>query len=499
MNASSLRIRPLSRWENAQSSPGSSTVGGTGPQVQLPEAPIVQSDRVGEVLAADVGVEDALHGPGGGAVESVMQGLGSLVPFCHRPSRLGRQACRGHRHSRPSLHSAARLRRRAPYRCGVAFTHLLGLADSGSLARGRDYARRGLVQIRSSRDGHVTAESMVPRCTTSSSTPAEARARVRSVCGVTSASTWSRLHSPRTETSRRSPSVPPAPRMTRRAVDAADLKSSVDRLRVRGYLDWRQADAHGERAHDLVDDFESSITKESAPALLPLIERAVDVMIKAILRSDDSSEGDAAARLLRLHVTASAMARPRPSSPPSGWRGSDSGRRLLRDRPRGLRRATRPTWTGGLHAGGRPTARREARRRHSLLARQRLAGWPGTCRRSSSRRRTAGLPYRYQQLVDALLEIGEDDKALTYALEGVTARPNAHQTIPLYDTAARLMAGNGELDRVLELRRQQLDTFPSRRTARSARPRRRSAAGTLCAWTPWTPCSSGTYPTTYPS
>lgn len=382
----------------------------------------------------------------------------------------------------------------------MTYAHLLDLADDGSIARGHVYAVEGRVRITSAGPAGVTAVASGTReydltlddedgsCTCPVGLRGEfCKHLVAAVLlldgsadgaepadqDLPPASTkWlDSLDADELREVIRNLAVSPdtAAALDRMATaatgDVSGLGSVVDSIRVRGHLDYRRANRHGQDSHLVVDQLEEMLSPTTADGLLPLIERAVDHLVRAILRSDDSSgvQSGALGRLLDLHVEAARLGSPDPTKlarwmvkvgfAEDGWLDVDP-----------------VPYAEPLGERGLATYRREVEKRlkkdpddfHVGLARERLAvldadvpaivdlvGGP------------LDRPYRFAKLVDALLEIGADDEALEYAVRGVTVSPVAHHTIPLYDTAVRLLRERGREGEALGMRRQQIAQFPT--------------------------------------
>jgi hypothetical protein len=239
----------------------------------------------------------------------------------------------------------------------------------------------------------------------------------------------------------------------------------VDSLRTRGHLDYRRANRHGSHAQEVVDQLEAMLSPATADAMLPLIERAIDLIVRTILRSDDSSgvQGGAVGRLLSVHEEAAQLGSPDPNRL-ARWMTK------LGFADHGLFDVDPVPYAEALGDRGLAAYRRSVEKR--------LADDPDDFSARRAAQRLAVLerdvaqvvelvggaldrPYCFEQLVDALLEIGAEDEALRYAVRGLTVSPVSHLTIPLYDTAVRMLRERGELVEVLRLRRQQFQTFPT--------------------------------------
>jgi uncharacterized Zn finger protein len=247
--------------------------------------------------------------------------------------------------------------------------------------------------------------------------------------------------------------------------DVSMLGPVVDSLRTRGHLDYRRANRHGEDAHEVVDQLEALLSPTTADAMLPLIERAIDLLVRTILRSDDSSgiQSGAVGRLLSLHEDAAQLGSPDPLRL-ARWMAK------LGFAEHGFFDVDPVPYAEALGDRGLAAYRRSVDKR--------LTDDPGDFAARRAAQRLAVLqgdveqvvelvggpldrPYYFQQLVDALLEIGAEEEALRYAVRGLTVSPVSHLTIPLYDTAVRMLRERGDIVEALRLRKQQFQTFPT--------------------------------------
>ena len=345
----------------------------------------------------------------------------------------------------------------------MGFGHLLRLADAGSFERGVDYAERGLVRILSTSRDEVTA---VVRGSTEYDVALDDRGG-DCTCPVGMRGEFCKhlVATVLTVEGRLLPAAETQPVMAPRAEDPAELTPVVDSLRVRGYLDWRRADRHGELAEEVADRLERSLTPETADELRPLLERGIDIMTRAILRSDDSSgiQSGALGRMLDLHAAAARLGSADPVKL-ARWMAKVG---LAKD---GFVDVDPTDYADALGERGLAAYIREVDRRSAAdpdnyqvrRVRQRLAV---QARDVPAIVETVGGeltgPQHFRAVVDALLEIDAVDEALAYALLGLDTRAIEHQTVPLFDTAVRLLTARGELEDALALRRRQLTTFPT--------------------------------------
>lgn len=261
-----------------------------------------------------------------------------------------------------------------------------------------------------------------------------------------------------------------ASRYARSTGDVAALKGLVDSLATRRrYLDWRESNEHGRHAHQVVDALQEALGQESAAGLLPLLQRAVELLVRVCLKADDSSGilGDAVGRVVQLHAQAARW---------SGVTERQESAKLVRWLVRwglveqDLFDLDIVEYADALGPDGVAAYRREVEK---ILA-KRPEDWSA----GHALKRVAVAegdpdqivavvggdlagPHAYLALVDALAHAGHDGLALRYALEGLQGTLVPHQSITLYDTAARMLHERGELDRCLALRREQLARIPT--------------------------------------
>lgn len=339
-------------------------------------------------------------------------------------------------------------------------------ADAGSRRRGEAYAAEGRVQIIRRAPDQIVAvvegtESYDVQVSTSDAFCTCPIGRRGEVCKHVVAAVLAEVapSRPLVEEVAQRASPDPARHLT-----TAEMRDLVASLSTRGHLDYGRAIDHGRLAHEVVDDLERGLDAASADDMRPLLERAIGTMIRTILRSDDSSgvQGDATARLLRLHAETARLGSPDPirlarwmtkvGFGDNGFFGIDPVAYAEALGPRGL-----------------AAYRREVDRRlvddpddfSPRLARQRLAVLTGEV--DTIVLEIGGpldRPYHYLGLVDALLEIGATDEALRYAREGAALPGVPHQTGKLYDVAVRLLTERGDEVEAVDLRMQQLRGHP---------------------------------------
>ncbi len=245
----------------------------------------------------------------------------------------------------------------------------------------------------------------------------------------------------------------------------ADLPALARSLRVRSHLDYWQSNDHGDRAHDVADAFEQALTPQSADELRPLLELGIDAMTKAIIKSDDSSgiQSEALGRLFDLHASASRLGSPDPQKL-ARWMAK------VHFHDYGFTYVDPVDYSEALGESGLAAFVREVDRRAASKpddwavrwARQRLAV---LSRDIPAIVETVGGPLsggqHYRALVDALLEIGADDEALAYALQGLDVQPSSTRPSRCTTWRPGLLTQRGDHDEAVRLRRRQLSTFPS--------------------------------------
>ncbi|HEX9342383.1 MAG TPA: hypothetical protein VF995_02045, partial [Actinomycetota bacterium] len=97
--------------------------------------------------------------------------------------------------------------------------------------------------------------------------------------------------------------------------DAAALRKQVNTaLRVRGFVDYRGSYDYSERASEVLDVLDDVLDSGHAAVVVPLAQRALELLVKATLQMDTSSgaPGEACERALDLHARACAQAPPDP-------------------------------------------------------------------------------------------------------------------------------------------------------------------------------------------
>jgi uncharacterized Zn finger protein len=275
-----------------------------------------------------------------------------------------------------------------------------------------------------------------------------------------------------------------AVRAAKSSGDLGYLEALVDRtLRSRRFLGWRESNEYAHAAHQLIDEITEATTVETADAAMPVVERAIRILFRVILRADDSSGsiGHAVRRLLDLHARAAQLGSPDPLKL-ARWLlkyGLDEIDLFTID----VDPYREPLGEKGLALYRREVDKRLATRPEDLHVRravERLAILDGDVPQVIALvGDDLSQPYQYLRVVEALQDMGEQDEALRMALEGLGAPVVPHQTAQLYDAAAALLGRQGATDRVIELRHEQMEKLPSE----SSYGLLRKVAGTTPVWT----------------
>lgn len=345
------------------------------------------------------------------------------------------------------------------------------LADDASYARGEDYARRGLVEITASTADSVSAlargtwtyDVTLRARTWDCTCPVGVRGDVCKHVVATALVAAGQVEPGSTSKARRREATPVV--KTRHMGDVAEYAALVDSLKTRRFLDYADANKHGQHAHFVADELTDALTPGTAAELLPMLETGIRHMIRVVLRSDDSSgiQSDAAGRLIDLHARAAAWAAPDPLKLArwlvrTGFDEQDFWELDVVD------------YSAVLGERGLATYRKELDKRlekdpTSFMAKRGLQRLAILSRDVAEIVRLVGGdlagPHAYHSLVDAMLEAGHPDEALRYAREGLESRLVPHQTAQLYDATVRLLQQAGEHDEVLRLRREQLQRIPN--------------------------------------
>lgn len=385
---------------------------------------------------------------------------------------------------------------------------LINEADAGSIARGRDYARRGLVTITSATPALVRAEAHGSAtydvvldlrrwsCTCPVGVSGAFCKHLVATALVVDAAPVAESKTPddredlatwladvddsmaREIVATLAASHPEAlaslaTLRARATGDIAIYRGLVESLRTRRHLDYHAANDHGRDAHRVAGELADALTATTAPALVPVLETAIETMVRVILRSDDSSgiQSGAAARFVDLHIEAVTQAPPDPQRLARWLVKSTIGDDTFLDfDPIRYAPALGERGLTAYRAELSKAMRRKPENYAGTHALQRLAVLDGDIDEIV---RLIGGPldntFRYAALVEALLEAGHADEAFRYAIAGTELPPNSYQTPELFDTAVRLVRDRGDLPEALRLRRLQLQQLPTEASYASLR------------------------------
>lgn len=274
-------------------------------------------------------------------------------------------------------------------------------------------------------------------------------------------------------------------RAARATGDLGYLEELVDRtLRTRRFLGWNESTEYGYGAAQLVDELADALSPETADRLLPVLERAIDIVLRVIHRADDSGGliGQVVRRLLALHSSAANQGAPDPKRLARwllrhGVYDEDSYFVLDVDD------YAAPLGEKGVALYRREVAKRALERpedRHVHRALQRLAVLDRDVERVIELvGGDLGSVHQHLAVVEVLLEMEEHERALGFALQATAAPGAQHLVRDAYDVACDLLARTGDRDRVVELRHEQLERIPDESSFAALR---RAASGTP-AWT----------------
>lgn len=264
----------------------------------------------------------------------------------------------------------------------------------------------------------------------------------------------------------------------------AVLRAAVDSgLRTRRHLDYRGASSWASDAAPVVDALAAEVAQRPSAELVVLLQRAVDHVVKVILRADDSSGmiGQLVRDLLESHQTlcAAGVAEPRALATwmvkfsfddqdffeidPVAYVDAlgDNGLTVYRDEvaqrsaPDRVPEDRSPTLRA--HYGAFPSFA-------AKYAAERLAIIDGdTERLVELLGGDLSSPHQFTRVAGAMIELGRPADALAWARRGI-AETTGWQIAKLYDLAAGLVGDTGDVDGVVELRRHHHERVPSSST-----------------------------------
>jgi len=252
--------------------------------------------------------------------------------------------------------------------------------------------------------------------------------------------------------------------LTAHSAVVSELARAVQEvLKTRRYLDYRDMIEYAQEARPLVEALAEAAEGPVAAQLVPVAEKAVGHIVKCLLNGDDSSGagGDVAMELLRVHARAAAVGRPDPERL-LRWlirftfEDQDFFNPDVRDYAPALGEA-------GIEAYRAEVLRRAAAEPEDFATQHALGQLALLDRDADAIVRTFGGRlegvHRYVAVAEAFLEIADEEAALRWALRG-SERPATWQSRPLYDVAAKLLAGRGDGNRVVDVREQCLRALP---------------------------------------
>ncbi|MFP5218913.1 MAG: DUF6880 family protein [Actinomycetes bacterium] len=243
-----------------------------------------------------------------------------------------------------------------------------------------------------------------------------------------------------------------------------ELARVVDEtLRTRRFLDYRAAITYATEAGVVVEALESAAEGPAAREVVPVIERALQHVVRVLHHSDDSAGvcGDVAQRLLAAHVVAARAGRPDPG-------------RLLRwlirftFEDQDLFNPDVRDYAEALGDDGVASYRAEVQRRAEVAPDAFAPQEAQRClalldRDADAIVRTFGgaldSVFRFSAVAAAFREIGDDDAALSWARRGMQLPPT-WQSRGLHDLAADLLARRGDAAAVVDLRLAGLRALP---------------------------------------
>ncbi|MFN7149296.1 MAG: hypothetical protein ACK4V6_07425 [Microthrixaceae bacterium] len=278
----------------------------------------------------------------------------------------------------------------------------------------------------------------------------------------------------------------------------AVLKEAVDDgLRTRRHLDYWGSTAWAQDAAPVVDALAEEVATEPSADLVVLLQRTAGHLVKVIMRADDSNGtiGDLAGRVLELHRQACGFG-VADQQALAKWmvRFSFEDQDFFEVDP--------VAYAGALGEKGLAVYRREVAKRsepgdvpgdRSPALSDMYAGFPSFAARYAAERLAIidrdvdrlivllggdlSSPHQFVRVAEAMVELGRADGALVWARRGI-AETNGWQVAKLYDLAADLLADEGDLGGVVELRRHHHERMPSASTY----ARLQAAARTTDTW-----------------
>lgn len=264
----------------------------------------------------------------------------------------------------------------------------------------------------------------------------------------------------------------------------AVLKAAVDDgLRTGRHLDYWGSSAWARDAAPVVDALAGEVASGSSAQLVVLLQRAAGHLVKVIMRADDSDGmiGDLCRQVLDLHRQACAAGVADPQAL-AKW----MVRFALEDQD--FFEVDPVVYAEALGEKGLTVYRREVAKRSGPAAapdhrssnlRGFYGGFPSFAAKFAAERlaiidrdvdRLVELlggdlasPHQFQRVAEAMVELGQVDDALMWARRGI-AGTSGWQVAKLYDLVAELLTDAGDLDGVVELRRDHHERMPAAST-----------------------------------
>jgi hypothetical protein len=265
-------------------------------------------------------------------------------------------------------------------------------------------------------------------------------------------------------------------------VELHELRTEIDTsLRTRRSLDYWESSEWASEATPVVEAIGNLLAVSPSAELLELIERAIGHVVKVILRADDSNGeiGGLVATLLEFHVLACDAGVADPVKL-ARWmvRFTFDDQDIFVLDPKRYAAALRET---GLAVYRREVDRRRGADEQAFSLRyvdERLAVLDGDVDKII--RLLGGnltSSYQFIQVTEAMVELGRDDDALSWAQRGITETAG-WQVAQLYDLAVGVYLRRGAPDEVVRLRREE----HGRMTSSTTYALLREAAETTGIW-----------------
>lgn len=264
----------------------------------------------------------------------------------------------------------------------------------------------------------------------------------------------------------------------------AALQAAVDDgLRTRRHLDYWGSSSWARDASPVVDALGDAVATEPSAELVVLLQRAAGHLVKVIMRADDSNGmiGDLARHVLNLNHEACVAGVAEPQAL-AEWmvRFAFEDQDFFEIDP--------VAYSGALGEKGLAVYRREVANRsdpadaptdRSRRLRDVYSGFPSFAAKYAAERLAVvdrdvdrlvellggdlSLPHQFVRVAEAMVELGQVEDALAWARRGI-AETSGWQVAKLYDLAADLLTGAGDVDGVVEIRRHHHERVPGSST-----------------------------------